>query len=63
MVTFAGGARKHFSMLPCLDYPAFRHLSEPGQFALAHVSNGTVEWTDEIDISSDTLYLAGEPAT
>ncbi len=51
MVTFADGARKLFSMLPYLQYPAFRPLSEPGEFAKAHVSNGTVEWNDEIDIS------------
>ena len=63
MVTFADGARKLFSMLPYLQYPAFRPLSEPGKFDLAHVSNGTVEWTDEIDISPDTLYIAGHPAS
>jgi hypothetical protein len=63
LVTFADGARKLFSMLPYLQYPAFRRLSEPGKFAQAHVSNGTVEWTDEIDISPDTLYISGQPAT
>ena len=51
---------KRFSMLPYLQYPAFRTLSEPGKFALAHVSNSTVEWTDEIDMSPDTLYIAGQ---
>ena len=63
LVTFADGARKVFSMLPYLQYPAFRLLKEPGKFALAHVSNGTVEWTDEIDISPDTLYIAGQAAS
>ena len=60
LVTFADGACKAFSMLPYLQYPAFSGLKEPGKFALAHVSNGTVEWTDEIDISPDTLYIAGQ---
>jgi hypothetical protein len=59
LVTFADGACKHFSMLPYLKYPAYKPLSEPGKFVVAHVANGTVQWTDEIDISPDTLYLAG----
>ena len=62
LVTFADGARRRFSMLPYLQFPAFQALKEPGKFALAHVSNGTVAWSDEIDISPDTLYIAGEPA-
>ncbi len=60
LVTFAGGECRRFSMLPYLQYPAFRVLTEPGKFALAHVANGTVEWTDEIDMSPDTLYIAGQ---
>lgn len=59
LIAFANGEHKRFSMLPYLQYPAFHALSEPGRFALAHVSNGTVEWTDEIDMSPDTLYIAG----
>lgn len=62
LVTFADGARRRFSMLPYLQFPAFQALKEPGKFALAHVANGTVAWSDEIDISPDTLYIAGEPA-
>jgi hypothetical protein len=61
LVTFANGECKQFSMEPYLQYPAFSALAEPGRFALAHVANGTVQWTDEIDISPDTLYLAGKP--
>jgi hypothetical protein len=61
LVTFADGVCKQFSMLPYLKYPAFSQLSEPGKFAFAHVANGTVQWTDDIDISPDTLYLAGRP--
>jgi hypothetical protein len=26
-----------------------------------HVAHGTVAWTDEIDLSPDTLYLRGLP--
>jgi len=60
VVTFADGACKKFSMLPYLQYPAFSRLNEPGRFAFAHVANGTVQWADDIDISPDTLYIAGQ---
>lgn len=50
-------------MLPYLDYPAYRVLKQTGKFALAHVANGTVAWTDEIDMSPDTLYLTGQAVT
>jgi len=59
LVTFADGVSKSFSMLPYLQYPAFSALKEPGKFAFAHVANGTVQWSEDIDISPDTLYLAG----
>ena len=61
LVTFADGVSKQFSMLPYFQYPAFSQLSEPGKFAFAHVANGTVQWTEDIDISPDTLYLCGRP--
>ena len=61
LVSFADGEKRHFSMSSYLSYPAYRILSQTGKFELAHVKNGTVAWTDEIDISPDTLYLAGQP--
>lgn len=60
LVSFADGDKRYFSMLPYLHYPAYRELNKPEKFALAHVSNGTVAWTDEIDMSPDTLYLDGQ---
>jgi hypothetical protein len=63
LVTFADGAHREFSMLPYLKYQAFSQLSDPGKFALAHVANGTVQWTEDIDMSPDTLYLTGQPVT
>lgn len=58
LVTFADGESRRFSMLPYLQFPAYQALNEPGKFNLAHVANGTVAWTDEIDMSPDTLYIA-----
>jgi hypothetical protein len=60
LVTFADGERRRFSMLPYLKYPAYQEIRDVGKFLQAQVSNGTVVWSDEIDISPDTLYVAGQ---
>lgn len=59
-VEFENGESCRFNMQPYLTYPAFAGLAEDGLFEKAHVQYGTVVWTDEIDVSPDTLYLAGE---
>ena len=56
---FETGEVRYFDMRPYLDYPAFAPLKEPGFFMRAHVLNGTVTWSEEIDLSPDTLYLRG----
>ncbi|EXI66575.1 MAG: hypothetical protein AW08_02480 [Candidatus Accumulibacter adjunctus] len=58
---FATGEWRVFDMRPYLAYPAFAALAEGSLFMKAHVVLGTVAWTDEIDISPDTLYLCGLP--
>ena len=57
---FADGEIRRFDVRPLLDYPAFSALREGSLFMAAKVENGTVAWTDEIDLSPDTLYLRGE---
>lgn len=57
---FATGERRWFDMKPYLHYPAFAPLLEEGLFKKAHVAYGVVAWTEEIDLSPDTLYLRGE---
>jgi hypothetical protein len=61
LVTFAGGEKRRFSMCPYLHYSGYQLLRQPGKFQLAHVSNGTVAWSEDVDISPDTLYIKGEP--
>ncbi|MBK9440006.1 MAG: DUF2442 domain-containing protein [Comamonadaceae bacterium] len=56
---FETGERRRFDMRPFLNYPAYSALNEPGVFMRAHVEYGTVVWTEEIDISPDTLYFRG----
>ena len=58
---FANGERRRFDMKPYLSYPAFSPLLETNCFLKAHVAYGVVVWTDEIDLSPDTLYLRGIP--
>jgi hypothetical protein len=54
---FATGEVRRFDMRPYLDFPAFAPLKEPGMFMRAHVEHGTVVWSEEINLSPDTLYL------
>ena len=49
-----------FDMRPYLSYPAYAALKDPVQFRAARVENGVVVWSDEIDLSPDTLYLRGQ---
>lgn len=58
-VEFASGEQRLIDMRPYLAYPAFAALTDGALFMKAHVALGTVAWTDEIDISPDTLYLRG----
>jgi len=58
---FINGEKRLFDMRPYLAYAAFAPLAEGALFMKAHVVLGTVAWTDEIDISPDTLYLRGRP--
>ena len=59
---FETGEVRRFNMRPYLHYPAFAALNESALFMRAHVAHGTVAWSDEIDLSPDTLYLHGLPA-
>ena len=60
LVKFANGGRRRFEMGNYLHYPAFSALQDPALFQRAHVEHGTVVWTDEIDLTPDTLYLRGQ---
>ena len=60
-VEFATGEVRQFDMRPYLQYPAFAPLKQPGMFLRARVEHGTVVWSEDIDVSPDTLYLRGKP--
>jgi hypothetical protein len=58
---FETGEWRIFAMHSYLAFPAFAPLWDVALFARVHVAHGTVAWTDEIDLSPDTLYLRGFP--
>jgi len=60
LAEFETGERRRFDMKPYLDYPAFSALKDAGMFMRARVEHGTVVWSEDIDLSPDTLYLRGE---
>lgn len=57
---FENGEFRRLDMKPYLVYPAFSRLKEDALFEKAHVLHGAVAWNDEIDLSPDTVYLAGQ---
>ena len=59
LAQFATGEWRRLDMRGFLEYPAFAPLQDAALFQLAHVQHGTVVWTEEIDLSPDTLYLRG----
>jgi len=56
-VEFANGEIKIFDMTPLLNYPVYQPLKARALFEKIFVSQGIVQWPNEVDISPDTLYL------
>ncbi len=54
---FSDGRQKRFDVKPYLDYEVFKPLKDLNYFKRIKIAFGTVQWTDEQDISPDTLYL------
>lgn len=56
---FSDGKRKRFDAKPYLDFEVFKPLKDLNYFKRVKIAFGTVQWTDEQDISPETLYLEG----
>jgi hypothetical protein len=54
---FSDGRRKRFDAKPYLDYEVFKPLKDLNYFKRIKIAFGTVQWTDEQDISPETLCL------
>lgn len=60
---FENGEQRRFDMKPYLDYEVFRELRDREMFDAASTFLGSVVWPNNSDLSFDTLYLEGTPAT
>ena len=59
MLWFTNGAQKIFDLKPYLNKGVFNQLKNTALFASVRVVAGSVEWSNGIDLSYDTLYLEG----
>ncbi len=60
-VSFDNGECRRFDVKPYLDRGIFVRLRDHAVFRTARVVAGSVEWTNGLDLSYDTLYLEGKP--
>ena len=59
MLWFENGEQKIFDLNPYLNKDVFNQLKNTSLFASVEVVAGSVEWSNGIDLSYDTLYLEG----
>ena len=59
MVWFKNGEQKIFDVKPYLNKGIFSQLKDPSLFASVRVISGSIEWSNGLDLSYDTLYLEG----
>lgn len=56
-LAITNGEVKKIDLLPYLDYPIYTDLKNESYCSKATVQNGTVIWSEKIDIDPDILYL------
>jgi len=59
---FENGEQKIFDLKPYLNQGVFKSLQNPDLFAAARVVSGSIEWSNNLDLSYDTLYLQSQDA-
>lgn len=60
ILEFNNGSVKRFDMKSYLDYEVFNPLKDLNYFKRIKIAFGTVQWSNEQDISPETLYLEGK---
>lgn len=60
-LTFENGEQRIFDARPYLRKGVFVRLQDRDAFRAARVVAGSVEWSGELDLSYDTLYLESRP--
>ncbi len=56
-VEFSNGEIRLFDVTPLLKFPVYQPLKDRHYFERVFVSQGVVQWPNEVDISPDLLYL------
>ena len=59
-VSFTDGAVRLYDVKPLLASEAFTELKDPNLFKRVRNCSYFIEWENEADLSSDTLYLEGK---
>ena len=59
MIWFENGEQKIFDVKPYLNKGVFSKLKDLSLFASVRVIAGSIEWSNGLDLSYDTLYLEG----
>ncbi len=59
-VAFDDGSERRFDVKPLLDCEAFEPLRNLYAFKSIRNCGYFIEWSDEIDLSADTLFLDGK---
>ena len=60
-VSFDNGESRQFDLKPYLDRGIFVRLRDQDAFRAVRVVAGSIEWTNGLDLSYDTLYVEGQP--
>jgi hypothetical protein len=60
-VLFENGESKRFDVKPYLGRGIFVRLRDLALFRGVRVVAGSIEWPEGLDLSYDTLYVAGRP--
>lgn len=60
-IEFDNGEIRGFDMAPYMEQKPWIKLKPNNAFYSAHVDNGTVVWSGNIDIDPETLYELSDP--
>ncbi|MBI4926003.1 MAG: DUF2442 domain-containing protein [Bdellovibrio sp.] len=55
-IEFMNGERKIFDVKPLFVYSVYKSIKDNGAFNKVFISNGIVQWPNEVDICPDRLY-------
>ena len=58
---FANGEQRQFDMKPYLGFEVFQALKDQKLFCTVTTFLGSVTWSNDADLSYDTLYMEGVP--